>query len=104
MAEALEVQSSQATQPENDMIPNDKLPSPNPFLATQDVGSCLHFDAPSTSMSARDQTRSAVAKYLGGREQEWKAVSARKGPLNLLELPLDILRLIVNEVCSRTLT
>ncbi|KAL2756236.1 hypothetical protein ACRALDRAFT_1056956 [Sodiomyces alcalophilus JCM 7366] len=39
-----------------------------------------------------------MRKLLRGKEQEWNAVSRRTGKLTLLELPLDVLRLIVNEV------
>lgn len=38
-----------------------------------------------------------VSRYLGEKGEEWKAVSDKK-PLTLLELPLDILRLIVKEI------
>jgi hypothetical protein len=55
-------------------------------------------DAAPSSISACEQSRSAVSKFLKGKEEEWKAVSERKGPLTLLELPVDILRLIVKEV------
>lgn len=86
------------------MALHDKLPSPVAIFPVQDVDSSVPVDAntPSPSMTARDQTRSTVSKYLGGKEQEWKAVSERKGPLTLLELPVDILRLVVKEVCSPT--
>ncbi|KAM0282471.1 hypothetical protein ACHAQH_002985 [Verticillium albo-atrum] len=40
----------------------------------------------------------ALRKLLKGKEEEWSAVSRRTGRLTLLELPLDILRLIVNEI------
>ncbi len=37
-------------------------------------------------------------KYWKGKQREWAVLSKRKGPLTLLELPIDVLRLIVNEV------
>ncbi|KAM0586626.1 hypothetical protein ACHAPN_009363, partial [Verticillium nonalfalfae] len=40
----------------------------------------------------------ALRKLLKGKEEEWSAVSRRTGRLTLLELPFDILRLIVNEI------
>ena len=43
-------------------------------------------------------TTSVISKFLKGKEREWEAVSQRKGPLTLLELPVDVLRLIVKEV------
>jgi hypothetical protein len=80
------------------MAPHDKPICSNGASAAQGVGSSSPVDTPTPSLFARDQTRSAVSKFLGGKEQEWKAVTERKGPLTLLELPVDILRLIVKEV------
>jgi hypothetical protein len=55
-------------------------------------------DSPSSAVhSSKDQARPTVSKYLGNKECEWNRVSERKGPLTLLELPVDILRLIVKE-------
>ncbi|RBQ75774.1 hypothetical protein VDGD_08757 [Verticillium dahliae] len=46
-----------------------------------------------------EEAAMALRKLLKGKEEEWSAVSRRTGRLTLLELPFDILRLIVNEVC-----
>jgi hypothetical protein len=50
-----------------------------------------------TTNTSRDQSRPTVSKYLKDKERLWNQVSERKGPLTLLELPVDILRLIVKE-------
>jgi hypothetical protein len=48
-----------------------------------------------------DQASKTLSGYLGEKGQEWKAVYDRKRPLTLLELPVDILRLIVKEARHR---
>lgn len=45
----------------------------------------------------QDDPAAVMRKLLKGKEEEWNAVSRRMGKLTLLELPLDVLRLIVNE-------
>ncbi len=42
--------------------------------------------------------RKKLSKLLKGKEEEWTAVAQRKGPLQLLDLPMDILKEIVKEV------
>ena len=46
----------------------------------------------------RELGPSHVHKFLRGKESVGKALSERSGKLTLLELPMDILRLIVQEV------
>jgi hypothetical protein len=41
--------------------------------------------------------RKKLSKLLKGKEEEWAAVAQRKGPLRLLDLPMDILKEIVKE-------
>ncbi len=41
---------------------------------------------------------STISRLLKGKDREWEAATHRPGPLTLLELPADILRLIVKEV------
>jgi hypothetical protein len=50
--------------------------------------------------SMNPNTRQIMAKFLGDKEEEWAAVT-RKGSLNLLDLPVDVLKEIIREVrCS----
>ncbi|KAG4440458.1 hypothetical protein IFR05_004052 [Cadophora sp. M221] len=42
--------------------------------------------------------RTKISHLLKDKEQEWTAVAERKGPLRLLDLPMDVLKEIVKEV------
>jgi len=42
--------------------------------------------------------RSSISNLLKDKEQEWAAVAEKKGPLQLLDLPMDVLKEIVKEV------
>ena len=42
--------------------------------------------------------RTKISSLLKDREQEWTAVVEKKGPLRLLDLPIDVLKEIVKEV------
>ncbi|KAK0632540.1 hypothetical protein B0T14DRAFT_36011 [Immersiella caudata] len=57
------------------------------------------MDATSAAAAAQhDQASKTLFGYLGEKGREWKAVYDKKRPLTLLELPVDILRLIVKEI------
>ena len=43
--------------------------------------------------------KTKISNLLKDKEKEWTAVAARKGPLRLLDLPMDVLKEIVKEVC-----
>lgn len=45
-----------------------------------------------------DQGSSVISEYLRSKDPYWDNVQERSEPLNLLELPVDVLRLIVKEV------
>lgn len=47
--------------------------------------------------------RSKISSLLKEKEKEWTAVADRKGPLQLLDLPIDVLKEIVKEVSLRRL-
>ncbi len=42
--------------------------------------------------------RTTLSSLLKDKEQEWTAVMEKKGPLRLLDLPMDVLKEIVKEV------
>jgi hypothetical protein len=44
--------------------------------------------------------RKKLSKLLKGKEEEWTAVAQKKGPLQLLDLPMDVLKEIVKEVLN----
>lgn len=61
--------------------------------------------SPNSSQSRADEakeaseTKAGPARLLKGKEKEWAAVVAnKKGPLRLLDLPMDVLKEIVKEV------
>lgn len=45
-----------------------------------------------------DQDLSIISEYLRSKDYSWDQLTTRTEPLNLLGLPLDVLRLIVKEV------
>lgn len=45
-----------------------------------------------------DHDSSIIAKYMKSKDPDWDNLPQRTEPLNLLELPVDVLRLIVKEV------
>lgn len=53
---------------------------------------------PAPSPAAHEKKSKTIIEYLMAKDQQWKTLSQRKSPLTLLELPVDILRLIVKEV------
>lgn len=58
-------------------------------------------DASQMTGKSNIDARAKISSLLKDREQEWTAVVEKKGPLQLLDLPLDVLKEIVKEVCSR---
>jgi hypothetical protein len=52
----------------------------------------------SFASSSRPIPAATISRLLKGKEQEWDAIRSKTGPLHLLDLPVDILRLIVKEV------
>lgn len=44
--------------------------------------------------------KTRISNLLKDKEQEWTAVVEKKGPLQLLDLPMDVLKEIVKEVSS----
>lgn len=58
-----------------------------------------HSSALESSLS--DQPAARMTEILSNKTREWETVKKKEGPLRLLDLPVDILRLIVKEVCLR---
>ncbi|KAJ4396789.1 hypothetical protein N0V93_001011 [Gnomoniopsis smithogilvyi] len=56
----------------------------------------LYNDA--VSGTELDQGSSVISEYLRSKDPYWDNVQERTEPLNLLELPVDVLRLIVKEI------
>lgn len=69
------------------MASDNKMASPDcqPFEKVERAG----FDA-----------KTKISNLLKDKEKEWTAVAEREGPLRLLDLPMDVLKEIVKEVCA----
>jgi hypothetical protein len=50
------------------------------------------------NLSTEAHPSSHLVQFLQAKQREWDAVKSRSGPLELLDLPVDILRLIVKEI------
>ncbi|KAI1345212.1 hypothetical protein F5Y15DRAFT_365234 [Xylariaceae sp. FL0016] len=55
---------------------------------------------PLSEVGPRAQSTPAITKLFKGKDREWEAIRSKAGPLRLLDLPVDVLRLIVREVTS----
>ena len=62
------------------------------------VAELKHRESSSQSSSLRLKQDRVLAKLLQGKEKEWAAVAERNGPLQLLDLPVDILKEIIREI------
>lgn len=54
-------------------------------------------ESSSSEVPTREPPVPNLSKLLRGKGQEWEAMKAKPRPLLLLDLPVDILRLIVKE-------
>ena len=82
--------TSAATQPLNDLKASD--PGAGHQMATPEPAT----PSEKTQMAGVD-VRTKISNLLKDREQEWTAVVKKQGPLQLLDLPLDVLKEIVKE-------
>ncbi|OTB08778.1 hypothetical protein M426DRAFT_316800 [Hypoxylon sp. CI-4A] len=57
-----------------------------------------HLQESSSEASVREPPVPNLSKLLRAKGREWEAIKAKPRPLQLLDLPVDILRLIVKEV------
>jgi hypothetical protein len=55
-------------------------------------------DMLNTGGNSRSRHEEVVKKHLHGKQEEWAAVADKKEPLQLLDLPVDVLQVIVKEV------
>ncbi|KAK0656806.1 hypothetical protein B0T16DRAFT_400258 [Cercophora newfieldiana] len=66
--------------------------------SVMDIASAPDAAALAAPQARQEQASKTVSGYLGEKGLEWKAVYDKERPLTLLELPVDILRLIVKEI------
>lgn len=64
-----------------------ELKQPSPDCQAPENVERYNFDA-----------KTKISNLLKDKEREWTAVAERKGPLRLLDLPMDVLKEIVKEV------
>lgn len=93
-----EVTSSQADDrfPMNPKTASSMVSTPNILQST--ATSNTYSDHASEVASNDAGVRRKLSKLLRGKEAEWTAVVQKDRPLQLLDLPMDILREIVKEV------
>ncbi|KXJ95857.1 hypothetical protein Micbo1qcDRAFT_172163 [Microdochium bolleyi] len=72
--------------------------APGPVVPGSVAGdTCTDTDRPTASQSL---ALPVILKHLKGKEAEWDTISRRDGPLGFLDLPIDVLGLVVREVHS----
>lgn len=97
MGQHLGVQSSSQGHVEQDTY--DSSPSIGQEDTEDETSELEHGpskDAP--EYATRETSEAKVARLLKGKEKEWAAAAQQRGPLRLLNLPLDILKIILKEV------
>jgi hypothetical protein len=83
--------TSTAPQPSNTLKQSTASPAPGQQMAASE-------SLPEKIEKNGIDARTKISNLLKGKEQEWAAVAERKGPLRLLDLPMDVLKEIVKEV------
>ena len=81
--------TSAAPQPLNDL--KSSACYHTPVMATQDIVESKDMEHPLVD------ARSSISNLLKDKEQEWASLAEKTGPLQLLDLPMDILKEIVKE-------
>lgn len=59
-------------------------------------------ESPTPRVLSREQPMPSISRLLKGKEHEWKVVTAKPGPLHLLDLPVEVLRLVTKEVSGNS--
>ena len=55
----------------------------------------------SNSLDSADIRRAKMMQLLKGKEKDWTPVAQREKPIQLLDLPMDVLKDIMKEVINR---
>lgn len=82
--------------PDSEVPPEDLNDQGEPTRNPRHVSEIYAHDAISGTELEHDN--SIISEYLRSKDLDWDNVPQRTDPLNLLELPVDVLRLIVKEV------
>lgn len=84
------------------MMNSASFGSPEPQVTKQVLPEPESMAAPSepskSQVTIHEQPIPSIAKLLREKKPEWEAVQIKKRPLYLLDLPVDILGLVVKEV------
>lgn len=84
------------------MMNSASFGSPEPQVTKQVPAEIDNMATPSEPSKSQiiihEQPIPSIAKLLSEKKPEWEAVQTKKRPLYLLDLPVDILGLIVKEV------
>ncbi|KAI0021526.1 hypothetical protein F4780DRAFT_770208 [Xylariomycetidae sp. FL0641] len=73
-------------------------PAPHSYSQAKQENGQVSGESSSSEAPTRDLPTPIISKLLKGKTREWEAVRSKPGPLHLLDLPVDILRLIVKEI------
>lgn len=84
--------------PDSDIPIEDSDDQGEPTRNPRHVSEIYAHDA--ISGTELDHDNSIISEYLRSKDLDWDNAPQRTDPLNLLELPVDVLRLIVKEVRS----
>ena len=87
----------------------DQLPTPNQAArsaASQPQAEVFNLSTQpecsrSDSLDSADMRKAKMMQLLKGKEKDWTPVARRERPLQLLDLPMDILKDIMKEVLNR---
>lgn len=72
-----------------------------PTADVDDEGTTVRSQEDGDQVKEGPNYKDKLKRLLKGKEKEWTAVAEKKGPLRLLDLPVDILREIINQVSVR---
>ena len=57
-------------------------------------------NAQQSTGSSKMEPKAVLAKWLDNKEKGWRDIAKKQRPLQLLDLPMDVLKDIVTEVCK----
>lgn len=81
------------------VIHSSVLPQPSYSAEMKQENRESMTDSSTPESSSSDRPAAKMTELLSNKTREWETVKKKEGPLRLLDLPVDILRLIVKEVC-----
>jgi hypothetical protein len=99
--------SDAASQPDDQLLSIPKtsssIQSSNDIM-TPEQSSDDEMSAVETPQNNVADVRTKISHLLKDKEQEWTALARKEGPLRLLDLPLDVLKEIVKEASTSSIS